>query len=198
MPWGQFQGPTFKTTVPEEGDFAHVLEQIQKKRGDNYFTYLHFYLPDHVTELLYGRCEEKVHDRAYRDRMKKANQLTLEVVDTITKIDPKGMIVIASDHGPTLFNKCSMDNELKTREEVIERQGVFLAIKWGEDYDGRFDLEFKTSANLFRYIFSYLSESDFPLMSKVPDDAFYKFGEKEEVRRSLADGQILLGDEQIP
>ena len=177
--------------MPSQEDFAYLLAEIQERRDKNYFTYLHFYLPNHVHQILYGKCDQEQNTKEYAQRVKKANQLTVEVIDAIVRADPKAMLILASDHGPTLFHKCSMDVPLKTREEIIERQGAFLAIKWNGDYDGRFDQEVKTSANLFRYIFSHLTESDTILASKVPDDAFYQLADKS-TNKSIENGHLIL------
>ena len=183
---------TPKNTVPNQESFINILERIMDDKDERQFTYLHFYLPNHVSEFLYGVCEEKKQALGYFHRLKKTNRLVLEVLKMIEGADPHAMIIFASDHGPTLFNKCAMDIVLKTKEEIIERQGAFLAIKWGDDYSGQFDEEIKTSANLFRYIFSYLLDDESILQGRVPDDAFYKVGKEGIVTQSIRDGKFIL------
>ena len=178
-------------TVPVQGDFVRVFNEIREHKNQRYFSYLHFYLPNHVYEFHYGICDQEQETKAYPRRMERANRLTIELLDSIIKTDPKAMIILASDHGPTLFNKCAMDVPLKTREEIIERQGAFLAIKWNGEYDGRFDSRVKTSANLFRYIFAHLTGDDSILDNPPPDNAYYKVGEGE-IRQSIDNGTLIL------
>ena len=111
----------------------------------------------------------------YEGRLNYANSIIARSVDMIEKSDPNALIILASDHGAYILNRCSYRAPLLTREEVVERQGVFLAIKWGKDYDGRYDKDIKSSANLFRYIFSYLAGNEKLLYNKPDDDAFYQY-----------------------
>lgn len=83
-------------------------------------------------------------------------------------------IHVAGDHGGFIHDKCGfrIKARLKTREEILDGQGAFLAIKWGKDYGGKFDKDIKSSANLFRYIFSHLAQDDSILLTRVPDNAY--------------------------
>ena len=155
--------------------------------GGRQFVYKHFLSPLHT---LAGKgCNKKVEVRKYAERISHANSLIIRSVDAINQSDPDALIVIASDHGPFIFNHCSNRFPLQTREEVVEYQGAFLAIRWGEDYDGRYDRDIKSSANLFRYIFSYLMGHEKLLENKPDDDAFYQY--KGKVIKSIDDGVIL-------
>ena len=139
---------------------------------DNHFSYFHFFFPAH-TEYVAGICDEKKETAYYSNRIDDANKEILKIVENINLADPSGLIIVASDHGGWVTNKCHSNRPLRTIEEILDHLGAFLAIKWGEDYDGRFDEKIRSSANVFRYIFSYLLESDILLSSVVPDDAFH-------------------------
>lgn len=156
------------------------------------FVYAHFLFPahakaNHVDDK--GTCDERIETREYAKRIFHTNNLIVEKIGMIRQLDPEALVVIASDHGPIIFNRCAYSAPLLTWEEVVERQSVFLAIRWGDDYDGRYDRDIKTSANLFRYIFSYLMGHEELLKSKANDDAFYPY--KGEVIKSIDDGVII-------
>ena len=155
------------------------------------FVYLHFSLPGHVDTHLMdkGICSEVEEAKKYEHRLNATHSLMARSVSMIKEFDPNALIVFASDSGPYIDNRCANFVPLLTREEVVERQGVFLAIKWGKDYDGRYDKNIKSSANLFRYIFSYLAGNEKLLYSKPDDDAFYQY--KGKVIKSIDDGVIL-------
>ncbi len=129
-------------------------------------------------------------------RVHNTNRDILILVDSIRSVDPNAIMILASDHGPLIFNSCSLVYPLNTKEEVIERQHAFLAIHLGkpkEDSDqSKFKInEIKSSVNLFRYIFAYLTENEEVLDNKPPDDAFYLETENGPVKKSISDGKIL-------
>ena len=129
-----------------------------------------FICPTHVHQNLYGRCEQELETEAYKMRMVTTKQLVLEVVDAIIHYDPEAVLILASDHGPTLFNKCVIDVPLRTREEVIERQGVFLAIKWNR-------------------------EDDFILVCRVPDNSFHQL-KGGSIKKSVQNGMPIFTEIQ--
>lgn len=169
----------------------YILKKLTRS-SHKHFTYIHSYNPGHAHMSFTdgkGVCNEQIELQNYKQRITQTNDLIINMLDTIITNDHNAIIILASDHGPFIFNRCSTGARLSTKEEVIERQGVLLAIKWGEGYDGRFDKDIKSSANLFRYIFSYLTANNDLLKNKPADDAFYMH--KNEVHQSIADGVIL-------
>ena len=167
-----------------------ALQGSKKETGQ--FVYVHFMPPGHsVTTQVDGKgeCNEEEETQKYDNRLKLANTLIVRSVDMIRQFDPESLIILASDTGAFILNRCSYSAPLTTREEVVERQGAFLAIRWGKDYDGRYDKDIKSSANLFRYIFSYLMGHEKLLENKPDDDAFYQY--KGEIIKSIDNGVIL-------
>ena len=133
-------------------------------------------------------CDEPKEFVEYSKRIHDVNQDILYLVDTIESVDNDSIVILASDHGPFILNKCSTDNPLNTKEEVIERQEVFLAIKAGGQ---PFDKNIKSSVNLFRHIFAYLAEDPSILEDKEPDNAFSQV--KDSIYQSIRDGKIIEG-----
>ena len=124
---------------PVEQEFNKLMVKIKENKNKNYFTYLHFYNPGH-TEVAHGKtCDERYEIKEYSNRIRGTNEKILRLVNTIEQSDPESIVIIASDHGPIIFNQCNHGAPLRTANEIIERQGAFLAIKWGNGYDGRFD-----------------------------------------------------------
>lgn len=168
-----------------------TLDRITQST-EKHFVYAHFNRPGHAPLTWIdseGTCNEQEETEQYAQRVSKTNSLILHIADMIVTQDHDALIILASDHGPYILNRCSGGAPLLTREEVIERQGAFLAIKWGHGYDGRFAKNIKSSVNLFRYIFSHLADNKDFLANKPADDAFYLY--KGKVIKSIADGMIL-------
>lgn len=170
--------------------FVHYLDYFRQSQN-NYFAFVNLYAPGHTKtySLIKGLCNQKKELEEYRSRVSYTNKSIINLINKIDNTDPNSLVILASDHGPYIFNGCSNNAPLLTREEVVERQGVLLAIRWGKDYDGRYDKDIKSSANLFRYIFSYLAGNEKLLENKPDDDAFYKY--KGEIIKSIDDGVIL-------
>jgi hypothetical protein len=120
-----------------------------------------------------GRCERDREVAYYKRRIDDANLKFLTLLGLIDNADPDALIILASDHGPHIANQCKIGNFKSTYEEIEEAQKVLLAIKWDDNYDGRYDKDIKSSANLFRYILSYLSKDEVLLGNKVNDDKVY-------------------------
>ena len=179
-----------KTSYPDALTEKNYIDALRKIVSDTRrkFVYGHVNRPEHAP-LGKGICNEDYEIEKYAQRLEQANSLITRSIDIIEEDDPNAIIILASDHGPYILNHCSNSIPLLTREEVAERQGAFLAIRWSKDYDGRYDKDIKSSANLFRYIFSYLAGHEKLLANKPDDDAFYQY--KGEIIKSIDDGVIL-------
>ncbi|KTD06822.1 sulfatase-like hydrolase/transferase [Legionella jamestowniensis] len=138
------------------------------------FTYIHaFTLPTHsATDIAtVNNCNEKIEIDLYKERVKRTTKFLSSTIQTIKTRDKDAMIIIAGDHGPYIFRHCTRDG-IYRKNEIMERQGAFLAVKWGVDYDKKYDGNIKSSHNLFRYILSFLANNEQLLIDKEKDNAF--------------------------
>ena len=78
-----------------------------------------------------GICDENLEIEKYAQRLKQANSLITRSIDIIEDNDPNALIILASDHGPYILNRCSNSAPLLTREEVVERQRCFSCYPLG-------------------------------------------------------------------
>ena len=177
-------------------DMQKSLEFVKSQNQDaHHFTYLHHLEPIHTPTHSRGSCNEEVEFLEYMNRVHNTNKNILILIDAIKTVEPSAIVILASDHGPYIFNTC-LENSLNTKEEVIERQHAFLAIYLGESEGSSNHLKFKmdeikSSVNLFRYIFAYMTENEEILENKSPDDAFYLETEDGPIKKSISDGKIL-------
>jgi len=126
--------------------------------------------------------------QGYNEKIQKANEQLLEMVELILKNDKDPLIIIAGDHGPWAYRLKEDGNGKVIPDSLyaLDRFGVLMAIRFPEDYQQQFDNDFKTHVNLFRYVFAYLSNSNEVLEKKVKDDG-YDYGPQLAIR----DGKIL-------
>ncbi len=177
--------------APPAYDYNRVnMRGLQRalRSQEQQFVYVHFMPPGH-TVTTQGSCDEQHETAKYANRLSQANLLIAEAIDMLKQSDPQSLIILASDHGPFILNRCFYNAPLLSREQVLEKQGTFLAIHWGKDYDGRYDQDIKSSANLFRYVFAQLMGHEKLLQNKPDDDAFYQY--QGEIVKTIDDGVIL-------
>ena len=106
-------------------------------------------------------------------------------------ISNRVVVVMAGDHGPFLYDGCRRRGSLNSPGAIRDRMGILLAIRWPQDYDGRFDEEIKTSVNVFRYVLaSLVEEQDDLLNTLVPEDVFAR-GE-EDFLKVMSDGELVF------
>jgi hypothetical protein len=175
---------------------AHIdLISAQVTRS---FTYIHMFNPGHSFPSEQTSEEELASYR--KDHFKDiqiANNEILRMVARILIYDPNALIIVNADHGAWGYGGFH-----RTKKEILERVaddvmaldhlGVLLAIRW-PDAAHKYDQDLRTNVNLFRYIFSYMSESKNILTTKVPDDGFLGrgWGDKLIVKKAIHDGEVL-------
>ncbi|WP_454781365.1 sulfatase-like hydrolase/transferase [Legionella sp. WA2022007384] len=174
---------------------AFITETIQKLKQLNLdhpnFTYIHaFTFPAHsdTNSETINHCNEAEEIQKYSQRITSTSQFVLAMVDTIRARDKNAIIIIAGDHGPYIFKQCTREG-IQNPEDVIERQGAFLSILWGDGYDGKYNSRIKSSHNLFRYVLSYLAENEVLLKNIDKDHAFTLYN-NQKIGRTITDGSI--------
>ena len=118
--------------------------------------------------------------------------MLLQEIDQISQKDTAAIIIIVSDHGTWAGAKRSKSG--LTVDESLDKLNVFLAIKWGAAYDGRYDDRVKTSVNLFRYLFAWLSQDEQILQTMKADDGFFK--RKGKLWKIVDNGKVAETPEQ--
>jgi hypothetical protein len=123
------------------------------------FFYSHFNRPGH--SQLSGHCRPNV-VREYADGLEEANAEMRRDLNEIIQTDPTAIIIVASDHGPYLTKNCaatSLNNaytlEEITRQDILDRFGTFLAIRWPSDDFEPYD-DILIVQDLFPAIFAYM------------------------------------------
>ncbi|WP_299111781.1 hypothetical protein [uncultured Winogradskyella sp.] len=137
-------------------------QAIKNNASTSNFFFIESMLPSHITTNYNSESSVQNERNLYMERIEKANLWLKELVDFITKEDPNGLIIIAADHGGFVgFN--FYREKLRKTDNPLLINSIFsslLAIKWPNDSVPTYHKELKSSVNLFRVLFTYLSENE--------------------------------------
>ncbi len=155
-------------------DIVSDLEKSLQTQGDEpQFYFIEKTTPSHImytTERSLGVEGERTD---YLRRLKKAHGWLTSLIQLIEKHDPKAMVVIVADHGGYVGLTSVKEVEKKKLNE-LETVSVFtslLSIKWPENNEPT-GIEFDTSVNLFRTLFSHLGEAPELLKNKEENGSY--------------------------
>lgn len=139
------------------------------------FLYAHSPYPSH--SQFSGQCLENENE-LFAQRLTLANEEMRDDIDAILNSQRDAIIVIAGDHGPFLTGDCfqlwGWDPSRVTAAELVDRYGVFLAIRWPDSLPLRFD-EIAVLQDLFFAVFATL-KGDAKVMLERPDWETQGFG----------------------
>lgn len=163
---------------------VNVLDEMEKALEENKnqanFYFVEKILPGHISVSEFqskGKDEER---ESYIDNVEKSNLWLREITSLITKKDPSALIVIVADHGGYVgFN---YTGELHRKiEDTTLINSIFaakLAIRWPNNEIPEFDSKLKSNVNLFRVLFSYLTDNEAYLNHLENDESFIIVGEE--------------------
>ncbi|MEH6538124.1 MAG: hypothetical protein V7719_17115 [Psychroserpens sp.] len=149
----------FDMNMPIELELESLIKQNKNSKN---FYFLEKILPAHIVVPETSSRGVEGEREFYLEKLVKANQWLTQVVNTITSNDPNGLIVICADHGGFVGFKSTSNSNGKTEDRDL-LHSVFssvLAVKWPDNQAPNYDEDLKTSVNLFRVLFSYLSEDE--------------------------------------
>ena len=136
-------------------DFQKIIE---KQTGNNFY-FIEKTLPSHIMYTNAASEGIELEREHYLERLQEANVWISELVKIIEAHDENPLIILAADHGGFVGLKSVKEVETK-KLNTAEAKSVFesmLSIKWPYG-DVPNNLDLKSTVNLFRNVFSYLSE----------------------------------------
>ena len=149
-------------------------EQMTKNREGSHFYFIEKISPGHITSYS-NRSDGASQERAnYLKRIEEANEFLKSIVTFITDKDKEALIIIASDHGGYVGFNYTMESRKKVLDSDLVRS-IFssnLSIKWPNAPDDHFKESLNSNVNLFRVLFSYLSENN-TYLNQLEDDKSY-------------------------
>lgn len=149
-----------------------AIHETNKQEPSFYF--LEELSPSHVTNKKSPGDIADEQRSSYIDRLETTNEWLKRVVNYVEENDPNSLIIIAADHGGFV----GMNTTLEAREKLTDRDLIYsiftaqLAVKWPNGIAPEYDSKLITPVNLFRILFSYLSENE-KYLDNLQDDNSY-------------------------
>lgn len=138
------------------------------------FFFVEFFNPGHIRNHKSESKGKEGEKEKWKESLSYANKRLMEIIDEIKKHDNNGIIIILSDHGGYVGFDYSMQMYTKTtdRDLIYSIFGSNLSILWPDSKKPKFNDNFKSSVNVFRLLFSYLSENEQFLLNLQEDESY--------------------------
>ena len=150
-------------------DLKIILDSKQNLNQPKFY-FIEKMLPHHIHFDGTGKANER---KVYLEKIEKSNVFLKKITTLISEKDPNGIIIIASDHGGWVG--IENENEMFTIKQQRLIKSIFgnlLAIKWNNKSHFEYDEKLKSNVNIFRILFSYLSEDKLFLKNLEGDESY--------------------------
>jgi hypothetical protein len=157
-----------------------VKEQILNNKKTSNFFFIEKFNPGHISvspDENKGIAKERI---AYLKSLEEANTWLREIIKFIIENDNDSIIIIAADHAGFVGFNNSLESIAKIEDRKLLESifGAKLAIKWNNSPSQEMDNRLKSSVNLFRILFSHLSEDKSLLENLQSDKSYNQLKEK--------------------
>lgn len=184
--------PYFKDGLSCFKEITNEIEnQIVLNKETSNFFFIEKFNPGHInpSKIKGGSIEKERLE--YLKSLQIANAWLKKTITIIEKNDPNAIIIIGADHGGYVgFEYTSQaQNKITDRKLLNSIFGAKLAIKWNGIHHSEYDAQLKSSVNLFRILFSYLSEDKLLLNNLQPDASYnsYDASDFSKVYKAIED-----------
>ena len=145
---------------------------IENKDGQHFY-FIERIIPGHIATLKSSSEGKELERKKYLSRLDEANTWLMDMVNLINSKDSDALIIIVSDHGGFVgYDYSGQSHEKpKNRANTFSMFSSLLAIKWPKN-SNEYNENIQSSVNLFRTVFSVLSE-DKSLLQSAQSDASY-------------------------
>lgn len=168
-----------------------IKNQIVNNKKTNNFFFIEKFEPGHIGVYKNGNLGIERERIEYIKRLKLANDWLKKIITFIEKNDPNSIVIIGADHGGFVGFAYTLQaqNKITDRKLLNSIFGAKLAIKWNGSRHTDYDAQLKTSVNLFRIVFSYLSEDKLLLNNLQPDASYnsYDASDFSKVYKAIED-----------
>ncbi len=154
---------------PPHGKFLKYKSKVFDKIPETpRFIYMHDEMPGHSQNS--GNCRPD-ETALFAERLAQANIEMKQDLELINRRNPDAIIVVAGDHGPYLTKNCNetgdhYDVSEISRDDIQDRLGTFLAIKWPAGSGSVYD-DISILQDVFPAIFATLFQDKELLESRI-------------------------------
>jgi hypothetical protein len=160
-------------------DIIEPLASILEEPSDqpNFF-FVEMFNPGHIANRKEDTKGREIEKAEWFESLEWANEKLTSLLTLIKEKDPGALIMISADHGGSVGFEYSRMIYTKTQERDLV-YSIFssqLSIHW-PDTIPKFEGHLKTPVNLYRHVFSYLSEDESYLQNLQEDETFIVINE---------------------
>ncbi len=149
-----------------------LKQVVYEKTKQPKFVFLELLKPWHIESRKNTSTGAETERKKYLERLQESNQILKQLITEILTNDSQALILIMADHGGYVGMDYTDLSSTKTEDPKLINS-IFtsiLAIHWGEKTKP--DYTFTSSVNIFRTLFSYLSENN-NYLKHLEEDASY-------------------------
>lgn len=151
-----------------------IKQQILSNKATSNFFFIEKFDPGHIAVQKAASEGKEAERKKYLRKLEIANQWLTEIVSFINVNDKNAIVIIGADHaGFVGFNYALESEDRITNHELLQSMyGASLAIRWNNSEFQKYDRDLKSSVNLFRTLFSFLSAEPKYLLKLQPNDRY--------------------------
>ncbi len=178
----------FHTTNFKYGDIPFISSGLKLKReviddlkveferqaDTPHFYFMELFSPGHIPNAKIASTGIEGERLKWIDSLEESNEKLTNLIDAIKTHDPKALIMILSDHGGYVGLEYAREANDKTadRDLIYSMFSSQLSIHWPDNDAPEFENELKSSVNVFRVLFSHLSNNK-KYLQHLQDDSSY-------------------------
>lgn len=176
---------------------APLKEYSEEKIAQPKFFFIQLLNPWHVTSVNNAYKKEEEERATYLTNLQETNKILERSIKQIQKTDPNALIIFMSDHGGYVGMRHTGEKRTKNTDRDFQYSifGANLAIAWPNGNKPSYDIKLKSSVNLFRVLFAYLSD-DKSYLKNLQENGSYliiKEGAEEGIYKTInGDGAIIF------
>jgi len=177
----------------EQKDIFKSLDTyLDIDKDQSKFFFVHIFRPGHVAFYEKDSKGKEKEGENWFERIDEANGKLEKVIDAITVKDPSALIVIMADHGGYVGFEYmeQIHSKIEDRDLLHSAFSVIFSIKWPNNERYAEDSNFKSSVNVFRILFAYLSNNN-KYLDHLQEDASYV-----RIKDGAEDGEYKVLDEE--
>lgn len=175
-----------------------IADSVQKPK----FMFVQMLKPWHVSSHKNSSAGLEKEREAWIARMHEANELLTQMINGILKKDPGAIIIIMADHGGSLGLEYTKQSQQKIEDKTIINSifSTNLTIHWPNGVAPQYDSLLKSNVNVFRILFSYLSDNEAYLQKLETNESFIilKEGVPEGVYKYIDDSGNYVFEKMEP
>ncbi|MDT0556729.1 sulfatase-like hydrolase/transferase [Patiriisocius hiemis] len=158
----------------EEDITVPLIKYLNEDEEKSKFFFIEIFKPGHVESDKNKTLGKEAEYEKYKTNLKMSNERLVKVINLINEKDPNGLIIIMADHGGYAGMEYMLEVFKKTndRDKLYSAFSTILAIKWPDNTAPAIDKNFKTGVNLYRILFSYLTDNT-NYLKHLQEDASY-------------------------